>query len=335
MSLQDHATAGSNAIALSQSILNVHSREAIEQQIRRIVRAVRFELLERDGAVRILGPDMSYHSADPHLFEGSQTLRPGMTSDDVFHFRSRRANFDLCLEDSWSGYFIAEHASVDQDLVLIHLDHHTDMMPTLLERSGQGLVNPVTGEGFDPAASADWQSTIQSGCVSIGNFVTPLYYLGGSTHVRHLNNFATSTHRLYNVTRESCRYELIPDRMFAGIRKKTADWGNSAGTYLGGIDAVKVLRELPAGRVVVHIDLDYFINDFNGNPWDSGLPAKAILRSQALRKMDCFFTALQGTGATVEQWIVATSPGFCSAEHWDWLLTEIGRRVEQTRSPPL
>jgi hypothetical protein len=334
MSLQYRATAPNHAITLTRSILNAYPRGEIERRVRRIVRSVRFELLEREGAMRILGPDMSYHGADPCLLAGLQTLRAGLTSDDVFDFRSRRPNFDLCLEDSWSGYFIAEHAPAKQDLILIHLDHHTDMMATLLERSEHGLGNPATGESFDPASSSDWQTAIHSGCVSIGNFVTPLYYLDGSTHVRHLNNFATSTHRLYNVTRESCRYDLIPDRVFAGIRKKTGGWDRSAGTYLGGPDARSVLHELPPGHVVVHIDLDYFINDFNGNPGDAAPACEVAPRSSALHKMERFFTALDDAGVSVAQWIVATSPGFCSARHWDWLLSEIGRRVEQIRSPP-
>ena len=261
-----------NPIPLDPSFLRFHGQERTEETLRGIVRSVRFELLARDSAVRLLGPDMYYHGLDPFLPEVLAQLGCGPTSDDVLAYKATRAHFDLCLEDSWSGFFIADILAAQnvgedagEDFVLVHLDDHTDMMPTLLARSSDTLTDLVCGRTFDPASRSAWEAGIYSGSINIGSFITPLFYSGRAVHVRHLNNDATSKYESSDVIRESCRYEPFPGIEFAGIRRRPGSSAPRAGTYLYGSDSSQVLRALPPGRVVVHIDLDYFINDFNGN----------------------------------------------------------------------
>jgi hypothetical protein len=131
------------------------------------------------------------------------------------------------------------------------------------------------------------------------------------------------------VTQASCSYALIPDREFAGIRKKNGDWNDSSGTYRGGADVQRVLQDIPAGRIIVHIDLDYFINDFNGNIGTNFLPASEGLPIEARRKMDRFFDGMRAANPIVDRWVIATSPGFCSAYHWENALSELDRRIEE------
>jgi len=250
---------------------------------------------------------------------------------DICSYRSSRNLFDLCLEDSWSGYFIADHLrclAPQEDIVLIHLDDHTDMMPTLLARHGDDLMDLAAGRTFDPARREDWETAIRSGSVSIGNFLTPLYYSANNVHVLHLNNSPDSGYQPQYVSRESRRYDLIPTEVFAGVEKRGPGTGGHAGTYVGGADAASLLRSVPPGRVLVHIDLDYFINDFNGNVGQHREIADSDLVFAAWQKMNAFFDALNTFVPSVERWIIATSPGFCSARHWRWLLRELEVRIE-------
>ncbi len=335
MNFPSHINSKGNLIPLNNTLMCTYGREKTESELRSIVRSVKFELLEQEGAFRILGPDMPYHNLDPYLSENLGKFKKDMDSSEIISYRSSRKFFDLCFEDSWSGYFVADelrNRNQQEDLVFIHLDDHTDMMSTLLECSGDVLKDPTSDKTFDPTCKDDWESSIYSGCVGIGSFITPLYYSGKKVHVRHLNNFPSRDYNLNNVTRESIRYELIPDKEFAAIQKITSNWNNSAGTYLGGVSADKVLKDLPQGQLIVHIDLDYFINDFNGNDGTDFCVNNPDLRYKASKKMESFFDSLSKVTSSIDRWIIGTSPGFCSAYHWDWLLTQIEAKIEQFES---
>lgn len=333
-----HTAASSDAanrmpdlIPLESNFLRDSDQSEVNRRIQRIVGSVEFEVVRDERAFRILGPAVPYHSIDPFLSDGLTRLRRDLRIDRASSHRTRTAAFDLCLEDSWSGYFVAEWLRTSptaEDIVFIHLDDHTDMMPSLLERRADSLVDPTDGRVFDVLCSADWQKGIGSGSIGIGSFVTALFYLRNRLHVRHINNYPTSDYTLYSVKHAAQAYPEIPDRGFASIRKTRVHSSDAVGTYRGGRDPARVLAAIPTGRIVVHIDLDYLINDFNGNPCDRGWSPAAHLTELAGRKLDAFFDALLGITARVDRWIVATSPGFCSAYHWAWLLERIERGIE-------
>lgn len=302
-----------------------------------MVCSVRFELLPSENAFRILGPEMAYHAIDPCLVQALPVLRPGMVIDDIATFRERTPFFDFCLEDGWSGFFIAQSGLTcedETDLNLIHLDDHTDMMPTLLRRCPNGLEDPATGRTFDPDRPEDWTHALESGVISIGNFLTALYYGRRRLHVRHLNNFSTSQYRTYGVQRSDKTYAVAFDQKFANIRKMPTPSIGDAGTYKGGSDPFAVLANLPPGRTIVHIDLDYFINDFNGNSDQAYSLDDPGLWVEASAKLDAFFAAMQNLARPVHNWIVGASPGFCSAHHWSRLLEELNTRIERLGDRP-
>lgn len=326
-----------HGIPVDADLLRREGRERVEEQIRRIVRSTRAELDIGEAVFRLLGPDMSYHRADPELEALLAAFEPGPGVAGVGSYRATRERFDLCFEDSWSGFFVAaalQDASARDDLVVIHLDDHTDMMSTLLRVDGDTLIDPARAAAFHPDRPEDWEACIHSGCIGIGSFLTALYYLDSSVHVLHLNNAAAGTDETQSVLREFCTYPLIPGQEFAGLRIAGQAEGASLGTYLAGPDPAIVLGSPPSGRVVVHIDLDYFINDFNGNIGQRPAAPPAAQRLEAQRKMAAFFAALSASVAQVERWIVATSPGFCSIRHWQWLLDSLEERIgefERTR----
>ena len=89
------------------------------------------------------------------------------------------------------------------------------------------------------------------------------------------------------------------------------------------------MGDMPRGRVFVHVDLDYFINDFNGNIGQIPVLSDAQLRQRAQQLLDDFVAGLREKNIQVERWIIATSPGFCAAKHWAWLLEKL-REVIRT-----
>lgn len=238
----------------------------------------------------------------------------------------------------WTGYFVAERyarAPLPDALTLVHLDDHTDLMSTLLVPSEHGLVDPTNGNRFDPLSPADWQAAIRSGAVGIGNFVTALYYASFPLHVRHLNNVPCSDYRCYDVIAGRHAPRPVAGLGFAAARKCPAPSPQRLGTYRGGRDPAQVFEALPPGRIIVHIDLDYFINDFNGNPQPGEVNTGTDAREAASKKLDAFLAVIQPHASRIDRWIVATSPGFCSAYHWPWLLGEIERGIRALPAPTI
>lgn len=298
--------------------------DGLGAEIRRIVKSTRFDL---DGAqVRLLGPDHFYHAFDPELDVNLRALRlPGTDQVGSFYRRTRRGGW--CLEDCWSGRLIAEILSgcpAEEALVLLHVDDHEDMMPTLIGRHGDQLADPSTGLGFDPSAPADWDAPIRSGAIGIGNFITALFHSERCVHVRHLNNTEDGD-RPTPAGPAGIRYPLIPDIEFAAVARDTPH--RATGSYLAATDPARALAGLPAGHLVVHIDLDYFINDFNGNPGRQPLARDAAYDPQCRAKLEALFTAIRTLDRPVAGWVVATSPGFCASRHWRDLLAPLQRHL--------
>ena len=317
-------------IPLNPGFVRAHGRQATEALIRRIVCSVKFEWPEQSHVLKLCGPDTPYHGGDPHLRAFLQGYNEGLRLDEIESFHSHERHFDLCFEDSWTGYFIANRIRGQrprEDLVLLHLDDHTDMMPTLLERAAGKLRDCMLGTAFDVAESRDWERSIHSGCVGIGNFITPLYYSRHRTHVRHLNNKGPISPAPVEVFHDSLQHDLIPGLQFAGLRKGDRVTGTGAGSYAVASDPHAVLADLPSGKTLVHIDLDYLVNDFDGNARGGEYCPDERLVGAGRCKLERFFEELTRVGRSIDSWIVGTSPGFCCALHWPWMLREIGNHI--------
>lgn len=325
----------SNAIPLDLRIFDRDGLEAFKKAINEAVRNVHFELIEGDCAIRLLGPDMYYHAVDPFLSSALKQIDPRIDINDILSYRSERPLFDLCFEDLWSGYFIAhqlQRCASGADLVIIHLDDHTDVMSTLLEWPDQkGLVNPTTGQSFDPGNPIDWASAIHSGVVGIGCFLTPFFFGNRRIHVRHVSNGPRAPAGRHGVSRTALRHEIIPDKRFAAVGL-AAESKTEFGTYVVSCRCEDVLDHLPEGQIVVHVDLDYFVNDFDGNMRDGQYDPPSDLIERGLHKLDRFFQALAPRQLKVGRWTVATSPGFCSGYHWARLLGALADNIRALRA---
>lgn len=294
--------------------------ENLHCALRDIVKSTRYELSPDGLRFRVVGPDRSYHVCDAEL-----QIRLGKVDLSTVHRREGKLCF--CHEDSWSGLFMAEaltHVPYDQSLVILHVDDHQDMMPTLLVRNRDGkLIDSGTGQLFEPMVPSDWNLSIASGAIGIGNFLTPFLHLGREVHIRHLNN------RFDDAVSEPIgpgvkRYDLIPEYEFATVDRGT-EGKQTCGTFQAHMNAARLLDDLPDGLLIVHIDLDYFINDFNGNPGGVPQEVDAALSAAVQAKIARLFSAIAQSGRKVDRWIFATSPGFCASRHWAELL---GRLAE-------
>jgi len=328
----EYAPAIKSALALDHDTYKDLGEAQVRAQLQTFARSTKIDVDQDQLRVVLRGTDLGHHRADPHLTDNVRSLPAPVIDGDYAAFRARLHEYDLCMEDSWTGYFasrcLQSQMLPEEPVVFVHLDDHTDMMPTLLTLTPDGLRDPHTCQIFDPAKPADWESAIRSGAIGIGSFVTALYYLPQTVHVMHLNHVASSHYKRYAVVPRKVTQRLLPHAQFAGIGKQTRESIDQLGTYTGGADAAHLLRSVPQGRLIVHIDLDYFINDYNGNLGTKPAMSVDELRDNASKLMEKFFDELAPTSTMVERWIIATSPGFCSARHWDWLLNALSTYIK-------
>ena len=312
-----------SVMALDRDIYRELGDVETHAQLQAFARSTKIALDRDRLQLMLCGTDLGHHDADPHLAKYADSLPIAVTEGEFAEFHERLTNYDLCMEDSWTGYFVSRCLvtwTQAEPMVLLHLDDHTDMMDTLLVFASDGLLEPGAGARFDPANPSHWSTAIRSGAIGIGSFVTALYYLPQLAHVLHLNHSTDCSYQRSAVVRREVELSLLPRAHFVGIEKQTQVSGEQLGTYASSIDAARLLGSIPEGRLIVHIDLDYFINDYNGNLGQEPALSVDALRGKASERMEKFFNALSRTGVTVERWIIATSPGFCSALHWEWLL---------------
>lgn len=299
-----------------------------------IIRSNRYSFSETLDSVCVHGPDTSYHDIDPYLEHGLDALGIDRARQRLGSFHRRDPHFDLSLEDSWSGRSMSESlAPLDhaRPLAVLHLDDHTDMMSTMLERSGASLFDPITGREFDPYSPQDWNASIESGAIGIGSFLTPFFYLDRPVKVLHLKDEIGDAHT-QTIVPTTLTHSLLPGRAFLDIShcEQSGAYGKPQKTYVSAqsIEDLVALIDHEA-HLIVHIDLDYFINDFNGNPFEGAYLPGDDLQARAAQKISRLFTALRVSNLTVAKWIIGTSPGFCSAFHWAFLLRTLEQEIDR------
>lgn len=301
-----------------------------------LIRSNIYRVDQRRQALEIDGPDVSHQVIDPDLEAGLRWLGIRSDAQSRLNFREERQRFSLALEDSWCGVFLARHLATlrdDEPLTIIHLDDHTDMMSTLLaiESDADGslvLQDPLSGAAFDPASPADWHSAIASGAISIGSFLTPFFALDRIVEVFHLKADLEKAES-FAVAPQATSHELLARYRFHAIElANIADGANTKRLYRRSNDANELLAQLAEGRrAAIHIDLDYFLNDYNGNAWQVGEIDMVAMHKCALERLDHFFSALDRSGVSIACWMIGVSPGFCSARHWRFLIEQIERRI--------
>lgn len=230
----------------------------IQAQLQGFARSTRVRLDTYDARLSLDGADLSYHAADPGLAASLTTFVPAITANQLGSFHTRLEHFDFCLEDSWTGKLIAETvgASKFKDrLTIMHLDDHTDMMPTLLSVESALTEQVNQPKRFDSTNPSDWDEAIRSGAIGIGSFMTALYYLPLELDVRHLCHTPDANQDTLSVIAATRRHTLLPHVEFAAVDKITGLHASRLGTYTASVRAADLLREGQNGPMIVHVVL--------------------------------------------------------------------------------
>jgi hypothetical protein len=259
---------------------------------------------------------------------------------------SRPQGWQISLNDSWTIYSwsrwltesVPTHA-LPASLTVLHLDDHDDLMAPRVLADGENFRDLITGSQIDLWRPETVEAAVRSGAIGIGSFMAPFFHQFKSVHVRHL----CSTE--YSKSRQGAHFVrpliILDDLIAPGSRRlglelrrleSEADAVHQqTHPYLVTDDLSSWLEGLPEGPVLIHIDMDYFNNRFNGDSdWVDYGPKYDPPLSDVLARIDAVFASLENSKVTerVVDLAVGLSPGFFPAELWAPSIERIQSLVE-------
>jgi hypothetical protein len=287
---------------------------------------------------------------DPNLVKGLEWWSNNFGQVDVpgIPFAVwRRAGMQLSLNDSWTIYSWSQWlsksvapASKPQVITLLHVDDHDDLMTPRVLVGGHAGYDAISGFALDLCKPETVESAVRSGAIGIGSFMAPLLHFLPGVHVRHLCSTEYAKERLGPHIVRPIR---IPDELLApgSLRpavelKRIEDVceGDRKGChpYIVTDDLKGWLKDLPEGPVLVHIDMDYFNNRFNGDSdWVDDGPKYDPPLSGVVSRIDQVFDSLKGEqiAGRVADFAVALSPGFFPADMWAPSIERIQNHIDE------
>jgi hypothetical protein len=207
------------------------------------------------------------------------------------------------------------------------------MSPRLGVRLDGALVDYITGEQVSLLDPVSVEAAINSGAIGKGSIVTPLIWSIAKVHVRHLT-FRPYPHRTHYLNKLLCKDSIITglDNKIS-VHTEPTSWGllHSRSNYVATNDLKEWLQNIPAvGPILLHIDMDYFNNRFDGDSdWASlyGRHHDTSLEIQT-KLVDDIFIALRSNQIIerIADVSIGISAGFYPAEFWSTVVPMLLRK---------
>ena len=277
-----------------------------------------------DGGWRLTlsRPEEPEFFIDPQIEKGLAWWQPGTRPEHIASHVRDEGGWQLSLEDAWTAWAwsrrLARRPDLDEVLVL-HVDDHTDCMSPHLSLNGDFMTDLITGAPVrvdDPDSVA---AAIRSGAIGVAGFFAPFVHHGPRMHIRHL--VARPTQQ----PRREIAASTLTDRVLApGTNRPDVELRPSAGIqgvqsrYLATDDLEAWLADLPEVQAVwLHMDMDYFNNRFDGDSaWASASRGHDPDAEAVAARIDQVFAALRRSLIETDDVAVALSPGFFPAQFW-------------------
>lgn len=271
-------------------------------------------------------PDGHDRHVDPLLQQGldwwGDAVEPGtMGMSRRRAGRILSALYDTWTLHSWSEWLASKPRSAVEEVVILHVDDHKDLAPPRIFTTAQGMRDALTGSPVELFEPDSVRNAICSGAVGMGSFLTPFLHAIPSAQVRQLCQPPKATRTLDHRIELTAEKDTLlePEALRPAVRLVPHSGAMGRGCYRITPHVGAWLDDLGSGPILLHIDMDYFNNRYDG---DSDWPTRANAHDHALEvvlsKIDELTAALQlsGIGSRIDDVVVAYSPGFFPAELW-------------------
>lgn len=292
--------------------------------------AIRTQDVDTAVDVHLRWPKDASYYIDPQLTTGLQWWDSAMSVQGIYSQYRREKNYQLSLADNWTLYAWSQWLQIKQlqqpieEVIILHIDDHTDCMAPLLQKLDDSWQDMITGQIMRIDDPESVKQAIHSGAISVGAFIAPFFHHFKKITFRHLRNNYRSTNP---TTKKELYPSLIYDdllrpgqfrpalslKTFGAVGQRTID-------YLVTNQITEWLQDLPREiPILLHIDMDYFNNRFDGDSdWAEHQRILNPTLEQVLSQISTTFTQLWSAveRSRVEDITVALSPGFFPAEYW-------------------
>lgn len=282
---------------------------------------------DADGwELRLGWPGGEERHVDPDLLVGLR-LWDGIAREEMAMAQRRsgrvlRALYDTWTLHSWSEWIARSGLRPGAPLTILHVDDHRDLGTPRLFESGAGLVDAITGRSFDLADPQSVRAAVESGGVGMGSFLTPVLHRHPQADVRQLGQAPKVRATV------DCSFELgteaddflAPGALRPSVALRETSPGTGPGRYRTTADPEKWAENVGPGPVLLHVDMDYFNNRYDGDgDWRDRPEILDPDLDEVLVQVDRLTAALRSAGlvSRIEDAVIAFSPGFFPAELWE------------------
>ncbi|GLK77662.1 hypothetical protein GCM10008171_29160 [Methylopila jiangsuensis] len=281
-----------------------------------------------DGwALELAWPGDPDRHVDPALDVGLAWWDADLRRQDMAAARQRSSRLLRCLYDSWTLASWAEWlqrsgSGALEQLTILHVDDHRDLDAPRLVADGDGWRDLISGAACDLGDPGSVTAAIESGAIGMGSFMTPFLAAAPQVEVRHLIQPPKGQRTLdFEIRHGVVEDDLIePGAPRPAIELVPTEAGTGPGRYRMTPSLDDWLADLDGRRLLLHVDMDYFCNRYDGDSdWRSrDLPLDPPVEAIE-RRIDEVVAALDACGLIdrLEDAVVAYSPGFFPAEFWE------------------
>lgn len=291
--------------------------------------------------VSLSNHESSDYYIDPNILEGLQWWDKSIMIKEIPDQLRDLVKYQLSLNDNWTIYSWSlwlEQRFLENDIpneiVILHIDDHTDCMPPLLFKENNIFINPFNNEEVNLFNPNTIKRAIESGAISIGSFMTLFLHSMPKIHFRHL----MPKHRLSKayvsgmVNRDFLNDDTIQpykERPLLSFSPSEAVKSNLEYSVFTEID--DFLKDISdTAAILVHVDMDYFNNRFDGDSdWRSHEFIHDPSAEIVYKNIEEIFSSIEKSNIAkrIENYTVALSPGFFPAEFWRESVSIINRML--------
>ncbi len=292
-------------------------------------------------------PSAPERHVDEQLSVGLEWWGDGVRRQDMALARRRTPRLLRCLYDTWTlaswCEWLERRGGVDTlaKLVVLHVDDHRDLASPRIKRDGDTWRDLVTGHRSAIDTPGSIVEAIESGAIGMGSFMTPFLEAVGHAEVRHLCQPPKATATNDFIFRIECHSDdLIEPGALRPITALESTTGIGPGRYRITPHLEDWLEGIDDGPILLHIDLDFFNNRYDGDSdWRDRPTRHDPSTEEIFNRIEEMSHALRRRGLleAIEDVVFAFSPGFFPAELWasvdKHLTTCLGLEHDETDRP--
>lgn len=231
-------------------------------------------------------------------------------------------NQGLCLSDAWTPYAWSKHLNkicVPERLTIIHVDDHSDLMSPFIMQNDKQYFDMLTQREVTWSNPESVESAVRSGAITIGSMLTPIVMSAEQVNVIHLKQQSKT------MTRCLIKDTVDDNVLFQGAKRLTI---NRDGTCCSSTQDCYIetseyhlIHEhvLQNSTVILHIDMDYFNNRFNGSTsWRTdqiSFDPDFATQKQEMEKL-CSELSIVNNISPISCVYIGISPSFYPSEFW-------------------